>query len=127
MTSNIFVNLQKDTSFPNLCFTNSQSLFNVTNSLEEYWRFCGIVDCSSRILRIDQGTGNARARVSASVYVYVWVCIFFHCESFFRLQDVWDILEGYRSTILCCEYSAWCFCQVSSSLYQKMTCFHLQR
>ena len=45
----------------------------------------------------------------------------FHGESFFRPQDVWDILKGYGSTMLCCEYHSRCFCQVPSSTYLKMS------
>ena len=55
--------------------------------------------------------------------VCVCVFIFFHRRGFFRLQDVWDILEKYGSTILCCEYLAGCFCQIPSSPYLKMSCF----
>ena len=36
--------------------------------------------------------------------MHVCVFIFFDREGFFRLQDSWDILEKYGSTILCCEY-----------------------
>ena len=60
--------------------------------------------------------------------VVLCACVFFHREGFFRLQDVWDILEGHRSTISCCEYSVGCSYQVLSSPYLKMSViFHLQR
>ena len=65
----------------------------------------------------------ARVRVRACVCVCVCVFIFFHREGFFRLQDVWDILERYESTILCCEYLSGCFHQVSSSPCLKMSYF----
>ena len=32
------------------------------------------------------------------------VLILFNREGFFRLQDIWEILEGYRTMMLCCEY-----------------------
>ena len=50
------------------------------------------------------------------------VCVFilFHYKGFFRLQDVWGILEGYRSTILCCVPSS--FISIS-----KNVIFYLQR
>ena len=55
----------------------------------------------------------------------VCMCVFilFHREGFFRLQDVQDILEGHRSTILCCEYSSGCFYQVLSSLLPNLSYF----
>ena len=61
--------------------------------------------------------------VCVFVCVYVYVFIFFHREGFFRLQDVQDILERYGSTILCCEYSFGCFCQVPSSLFPNLSYF----
>ena len=45
--------------------------------------------------------------VCARACVCVCVCgvlILFHREGFFRLQDIWEILEGYRTMMLCCEY-----------------------
>ena len=57
------------------------------------------------------------------VCVCVCVFIFFHCEGFFRLQDVQDILERYGSTTLCCEYSSGCLCQVPSSLFPNLSYF----
>ena len=50
------------------------------------------------------------------------VCVFILChrEGFSHLQDVWDILEWYGSTMLCCEYHSRCFCLVSSSPFPKM-------
>ena len=55
--------------------------------------------------------------VSVSVSVSVCLCVFilFHREGFFRLQDVLNIPEEYRSAMLCCEYHPRCFCKVSSS------------
>ena len=47
------------------------------------------------------------ARVRVRVCVCVCLCgvlILFPREGFFRLQDFCDILEGYRPTMLCCEY-----------------------
>ena len=55
------------------------------------------------------------------VYVFMCVFILFHREGFLYQQDVWDMLEGYGSTILCCEYHFRWFCQVSSSLFLKMS------
>ena len=49
--------------------------------------------------------------VYVCVYVFVCVIMLFHREGFFRLQDVWDKLEGYGSTMLCCEYHSRCFCK----------------
>ena len=40
--------------------------------------------------------------VCVCVCMCVFVFIFFHREGFFRLQDVWDILQEYGSMILCC-------------------------
>ena len=57
------------------------------------------------------------------VCVCVSVFIFFHHEGFFQLQDVQDMLERYRSMILCCEYSSGCFCQVPSSLFPNLSYF----
>ena len=65
--------------------------------------------------------------VCVCVCVCVCLCILFHREVFFRLQDVWDILEGYGSTMLCCEYHSRCFDQVPRSPFLKMSIFHLQR
>ena len=70
------------------------------------------------------------ACVCACVCVCVCVCVcflLFHREGFFRLQDVWNISEGYRSTMLCCEYHPRCFCQVPSSPFLKMSILHLRR
>ena len=50
----------------------------------------------------------------------VFVFILCHREGFSHLQDVWDILEWYGSTMLCCEYHFRFFCQVSSSSFPKM-------
>ena len=58
----------------------------------------------------EQKWSDYRACVCVFVCVCVCVCvcmcvfvfIFFHREGFFRLQDVWDILEEYGSMILCC-------------------------
>ena len=63
--------------------------------------------------------------VCVCVCVCACVCVFilFHLEGFFRLQDVWDIIKGYRSEILCCEYHSRCFCQVPSSPFLKMSYF----
>ena len=47
-----------------------------------------------------------RMCVCVCVCVFVSVCIFFNREGVFRLQDLWDITEGHRLAILCCEYSA---------------------
>ena len=55
------------------------------------------------------------------VCVSVCVFIFFHCEGFFRVQAVQDILYGYGSTILCCEYELGAFCQVPLSPYLEMS------
>ena len=61
-----------------------------------------------------------------------WVCmcvfITFHREGLFQLEDVCDILEGYGSTMLCCEYYCWCFCQVPSFPFlNNYVIFHLWR
>ena len=61
--------------------------------------------------------------VCVCVCVRVCVFIFFHREGFFRLQDIQDMLERYGSTILCCEYSSGCFCQVPSSLFPNLSYF----
>ena len=63
--------------------------------------------------------------VCVCVRVCVCVCVFilFHREGLFRLQDVWDILEGHISTMLCCEYHSRCFCQVPLSPYLKISYF----
>ena len=55
----------------------------------------------------------------------VGLCVFilFHREGFFRLQDVWDILQGYGSTMLCCHYHSRCFCQIPSSPFPNMSYF----
>ena len=60
-------------------------------------------------------------------HIGLCVCIFFHRGGFFRLQDVCDILEGYGSTVLCCEYRFRCFCQVPSFSISKYVIFHLRR
>ena len=53
------------------------------------------------------------------------MCVFIlsHREVFFRLQDVFDILEGYVSTKLRCEYYFWSICQVPSSPFPNMSYF----
>ena len=63
--------------------------------------------------------------VYVCVCMYVCVCVFilFYRGGFFRLQDVWDILEGYGSTMLCCKYYSRCFCEVSSSPFLNMSYF----
>ena len=57
------------------------------------------------------------------VCVCMFVCVFilFYREPSFNLQDFSDILQGYGSTMLCCEYHSRCFCQVPSSTYLKMS------
>ena len=55
--------------------------------------------------------------------VYGCVFILFHRKGFLRLQWCLRHAWGYRSTILCCEYYAGCFCQVPSSPYLKMSYF----
>ena len=61
---------------------------------------------------------------------FVCVCVFiiFHREGLLQLEDVCDILERYESTMLCCEYYCWCFCQVPSSPFlNNHVIFHLRR
>ena len=68
--------------------------------------------------------------LSLCVCVCVCVCvcaralILFHRGGFFWLQDVLDILQGYGSTMLCCEYHPRCFCQVPSSPFLNMSYFN---
>ena len=38
-------------------------------------------------------------------------------------EDVWDILEGYRLMMLCCEYYSQVFCQVLLSSFLNMSYF----
>ena len=72
-----------------------------------------------------------RVRARACVCVCVCACaracvcmlILFHRGDFFRLQNIWDILEGYGWTMLCCEYHSRCFCQVPSSPFLNMSYF----
>ena len=98
------------------------SSFNYTSASVPNIILNALVDSTSRSV-----CACVRACVRACVCVYVCVCmcvfIIFHCESIFQLQDVWDILERYGSTILCCEYLSGCYCQVPSSLYLKMLYF----
>ena len=61
--------------------------------------------------------------VCVCVCACVCVCLFFHRKGFFRLQRFYGHNWGYRSTILCCEYYAGCFCQDPSSPYLKMSYF----
>ena len=77
------------------------------------------------------GTASLSLSLSLSVCVCLFVrvcvcvCVFilFYREGFFRLQDVWDTREGYRSAMLCFEYHTRCFCQVPPSPYLKMSYF----
>ena len=62
-------------------------------------------------------------RVRVCVCVRVCMVILFHRGDFFRLQNIWDILEGYGWTMLCCEYHSRCFCQVPSSPFLNMSYF----
>ena len=56
--------------------------------------------------------------------VCVCVCVFtLPPTGFFRLHDVCNIREMFRSTIFCCEYQLGDFCQVPSSPYLKMSNF----
>ena len=60
-----------------------------------------------------------------SVCVCVCMCVFIllHRGSFFRLQDLCDILDGYGSAMSCCEYYSRCFCQVTSFPFLNMSYF----
>ena len=53
---------------------------------------------------------NIHKNMSAKKVVFgiLCVCVCVCCGG----GDVWDILEGYGSMMLCCEYYSWVFCQV---------------
>ena len=55
------------------------------------------------------GCGCVRACVCVGVFIFC--------------NNVLDILEGYGSTTLCCEYYIGCFCEVLSSPFLKMSYF----
>ena len=101
-----------------------------TELIEAITHRCSIKSCSQNIEGTYNRTSVPKYEFMCVVCVCVCVCvcfftctcvfILFHREGLFRLQDVWDILEGYGSTMLCCEYHSRCFCQVPSSRYLKM-------
>ena len=51
---------------------------------------------------------NIHKNMSAKKVVFGILCVCVCCGG----GDVWDILEGYGSMMLCCEYYSWVFCQV---------------
>ena len=48
----------------------------------------------------DQCVNNAESTAGQYLLI-VYVFILFHREGFFRLRDVWDIIEEYGSMMLC--------------------------
>ena len=61
--------------------------------------------------------------VGGCVCVGVGACVRVCVGVFIFCNNVLDILEGYGSTTLCCEYYIGCFCEVLSSPFLKMSYF----
>ena len=114
-------------NFPALILQDSARWQTVTNKFHLFFSVKGINLC--QILRSQIKTEElCTIRLVFLCYkfcVCVCVCVFIllHCEGFFRLQDVWDIREGYGSTMLWCEYQSRCFCQVPSSPFLNTSYF----
>ena len=108
--------------FSNLFCLGIPSLTIFSVSFAESFLFCGFSChfCSNLFLL---PAHCVRVCVCVCVCACVCVFIFFHREGFFRLQHVKDMLERFRSTILCCEYLSGCFCQVPSSLFPNLSYF----
>ena len=67
-------------------------------------------------------TGMAWCPVSNTGAVCVCVCILFHREGFFRLQDAWDILEGTDQR--CCVVSI-IRCAAAEFLHLGISKYHI--
>ena len=82
-------------------------------------------DSDSTLLQNDGKT------LSACRMVFLCVCMCVCLYSFIVnassvCNNVLDTLEGYQSTILCCEYYTRCFCQAPLSLFPNVI-FPIQR